>query len=150
MFSAARLRISDRYEGRKRTYQQNEIKREGVLSCPTERAGDMVREKECGSDAVQVFDFWRVVRGPDGKLWAIVQPMEWADASVGEARRIQAGCSAVVELTDRIRRAGAVHMCDGDCVAHPRYLEMKQSAGVCDGGLYEVWTRKNGYPPHMG
>ena len=49
-----------------------------------------------------------------------------------------------------MRRAGAAHICDDQCVPHRRNLSVKHSAGVCDGGLYELWTREHGYPPHSG
>ena len=57
--------------------------------------------------------------GPDGTLWAMTMSMERAGTSMRDGMRFQAEAYAVVELSDRVRRAGATHVCDENCVAHP-------------------------------
>ena len=150
VFSAARLVHVDRYEGARRLYAHNQTTRGCILSCPTESEGDLIKE-ECGGRTMRFFCLEGVVRGPDGRLWAVTAPMTQALSS-GTKRVMRADRDkvTVVLLTDAVRRAGAAHVCDERCVSHPRQLRVKHSAGVEEGGMYEVWTREDGYPPHMG
>ena len=53
-----------------------------------------------------------IARGPDGTLWAMTMPMERVGTSIRDGVSIQAEAYAVVELSDRVRRAGAAHVCD--------------------------------------
>ena len=56
----------------------------------------------------------------------------------------------VVHLGQNVRRVGAAHACDDGCDIHPRRMHVTHSATIVDGGRYELWTREDGYPPHMG
>ena len=150
VFRAARLVHSDVYEGRRKTYKYNEIEKDCVVSCATAPAGWFVRADDIGGSSMRFYAVVAVVRGPDMKLWAITMPMASTGTDDGEGMRVEADGCTVVELADGVRRAGAAHVCDDACVPHRRGLQVKHSARVCDGGLYETWTREQGYPPHMG
>ena len=91
-----------------------------------------------------------VMKGPDGVLWVICMPMVRAHPSQGEGMRTSTGDVKLVQLGKTVRRAGAAHMCDERCVPHRREQRVKHIADVCDGGMYEIWARQDGYPPHLG
>ena len=55
----------------------------------------------------------------------------------------------VIELGTCVRRAGASHMCDDGCKTVSTPLYMSHSKLILEGGVYEIWTRKSNYPPHM-
>ena len=150
VFPAARLVHRDKYEGTRRSYPHNEVRCGCVLSCPTQGNAKLVTDKDCGGSALQFYCVEAVLRGPDGRLWAARKPMERSQSSVGRGWRAQHDKVTVVLLCDAVRRAGTAHICDDQCVPHRRQLLVNHSATVADGGLYEVWTRVDGYPPYMG
>jgi len=150
MFKAARLVHVDQFEGKRRSYAFNEVSQGTVLSVATGAEGNIITKELCGTSSLRAYAVVILVRGPDSALWAICVPMEKKVTQIGRGCCIvQDGC-ALVELSDAVRRAGAVHVCDENCRADPKKLEMCHSKGVLDGGLYEVWTRKDNYPPYMG
>ena len=151
-YTAARLVHSDMYEGAgvRRTYMHNEVSYGSVVSCPTAFNGEVVVEEVCGGGLMRFYAVLCVMRGPDGKLWAIAMPMLRAQSSRGGGMRASLRDVSVVQLCEAVRRAGAAHICDEQCVPHRRQLHVTHSARVCDGGLYELWTREHGYPPYMG
>ena len=150
VYTAARLVHADRYEGARRVYMHNEITYGCVVSCPTGLDGEVVTEEACGGRSMRFYAVSCVMRGPDGKLWAIAMPMMRAHSSRGVGMRASLRDVSVVHLCEAVRRAGAAHVCDQRCAPHRRQLHVKHSAGVCDGELYELWTREHGYPPHLG
>ena len=91
-----------------------------------------------------------VVKGPDNKLWAVTKAMARARSDLHNAVKARVADGVALQLTADVRRAGAAHLCDDHCVYSQRRLHVHHSATVCDGGLYELWCAKDGYPPHMG
>ena len=67
----------------------------------------------------------------------------------GRAYAVGNGSCSVIQLGKGARRAGVSHVCDVQCRAQRGRASVSHSKGVCDGGTYEVWTRKHGYPPFM-
>ena len=110
----------------------------------------MVTDHDCGGSTLHFYCVHAVVRGTDGRVWSVAAPMKRAQCPLGRAFRVQCDRVTIVLLCDAVRRAGAVHICDDRCDPHRRHLRVKHSASVVEGGLYELWTRADGYPPHMG
>ena len=148
-FEAARLVHFDTYEGQRNTYVYNEIRSGYVVSVPSLDALNILKEEDCGSGNMRAYAVVRVLRGPDGRLWTITMPM------VEMKGREEVGMSAspegciVIELTKHVRRAGTSHICDDKCKPLERALGIKHSKEVLEGGVYEIWTRRDNYPPHM-
>jgi len=150
VYSAARLVHLAKYEGPRRSYKHNEVRHGHVVSCPTDSVADVIPEESCGGGLMRFFSVLCVMRGPDGRLWTVGAQMMRGTSNNGDGMCASVRDFAVVQLGDAVRRAGAAHICDERCVPHRRELSVKHSAGVCDGGLYELWTRGHGYPPHYG
>ena len=115
-----------------------------MLSCVTSTGRDIIREEDARGGALRFYGVYHIAKGPEGKLWAITRPMECAHTPDGNGTRVRPDTTHIVELGARVRRAGAAYVCDEQCVPHPREQRMTHSASVCDGGLYEVWTRQHG------
>ena len=151
VYSTARLEYRDVYEGKRRTYKFNEVGENCVVTCVAEEGVGVVREACMGiGEDVRYFAVLAVVKGPDNKLWAVTKAMARARPDLRNAYGVSIGACVVVQLTAAVRRAGAAHLCDSDCMFSQRGLSVRHSATVCDGGLYELWCAREGYPPHMG
>ena len=149
---AARLHVTDKYEGKGRSYKYNEVSSGCVISAVCAETDEcIVRDDERNAGHLKFFAVFAIAKGPDGKLWVLGQKMGREENGTAGCQVMQgAAASTVVELGGGVRRAGAAHICDAGCSGRGRGLDVKHTAGVCDGGVYELWTREDGYPPHMG
>lgn len=149
VYSAARLKVSDRYEAKGRSFKYNNIERGTVISavCCTEViVSDGNRDGE-----LEFFAVHGVVEAvSDGKLWAITQRLVQVQENGVKAYRVNKESRAFVELGDGVRRAGAVHVCTEHCRGVRRRQRVLHVPDLLEGGLYEIWTRCHGFPPHMG
>ena len=148
-YEAARRVTTDLYEGQRPTYLYNEVRSGSVVSVASRTVGDIVREEDSGTGTLRAYAVVSVMRGPDGKLWVISRPMRQVRGHEGLGMAASAEKCVVVELCKSVRRAGASHICDDGCKPDHQSLRVTHSKGVLDGGLYEIWTRKSSYPPHM-
>jgi len=48
-----------------------------------------------------------------------------------------------------VRRVSTFHVCDDECVVNAQGRSVSHSCDVLSGGLYNIMSKKNGYPPHM-
>ena len=150
MYKAARLQHVDKYEGKRRTYAFNEIGQGSVISVATNARGNTITSDLCGQGTLRVFAVVIVLRGPDDTLWVACLRMKKRTTPRGCGMCVVGEDCVLIELSDAVRRAGAMHMCDEDCVPHPKKLDVKHSKTVLEKGMFVVWTRKDNYPPYMG
>ena len=85
----------------------------------------------------------------DKKLWAVCRPMRGKEM-FGRIEYSVGGNYVILELGCGVRRAGAAHICDEECHAPRGSQYVRHSRSVLCGGRYELWSRKDGYPPYMG
>ena len=149
VFTAARLVHWDLYEGKHRVYQHHEVVAGSVVSCVTECDGDVLKD-DGGGFRKRFVAVSHIFKGPDLKIWAIGRDMRPEGVAGGGGYRSDCDSVIAVELCEGVRLAGAMHVCDENCVAGNNGLHITHSAGPCEGGLYRLWTREDGYPPHMG
>jgi len=150
MYTVARLQHADIYEGlSSNSYSYNEITIGSVISCPHEQEKDIITTDLCGMGRLNKYAVAMIISGPDTKLWVTAVPMEQSSTSTRGMVVVQDKC-ALVELSDSVRRAGACHICDNECRHHSSALEVEHSAGVLQGGIYNIWTRRDNFPPYMG
>ena len=149
VFTAARLVHWDLYEGKHRVYQHHEVVAGSVVSCVTECDGDVLKD-DGGGFKKRFVAVSHIFKGPDLKIWAIGRDMRPEGVAGGGGYRSDCESVVAVELCGGVRRAGAMHVCNENCVDGARGLRIMHSAGPCEGGLYRLWTREDGYPPHMG
>ena len=150
MYTVARLQHADVYEGvRGNSYSYNEVCVGSVISCPHKEGKDILPSGFCGEGRLNIYAVVMILCGPDDKLWVTAVPMEKSSNSTRAMDVAQNKC-ALVELSSCVRRAGACHLCDSNCRHHPSKLEVEHSAGILQGGLYNIWTRRDNYPPYMG
>jgi len=149
-FRSARYVHSNIYGSKRNAYVFNEITEGTVVSCPTERTEDIVSRDDMGRGTLRKYAVVTVTSAPDDKLWAITVPMQDVNYEGEQGMKIRPNECVLLELSRSVRRAGTCHICNSSCKLHPRKLQVEHDEGILDGGLYEVWTRENNYPPYMG
>ena len=150
MYKAARLQHVDKYEEKRRSYAFNEIQQGSVISVATNAKGNTITSDLCGQGSLRVYAVVIVLRGPDDKLWVASLRMKKSNALYGSGMCLAGEDCVLIELSDAVRRAGAMHMCDENCIPHPKKLDVTHSNTVLGKGMYVLWTRKDNYPPYMG
>ena len=151
VYKAARLHASDKYEGMGRTYKYNEITRGCVISALCEGEAVIVRDDELARGNLQFFAVYGLVNvNTDRKLWAIAKRMRRTTNGDRKLYQVCPDAGAIVELGGGVRRAGAAHSCDAGCKSVGRGMDVQHSSTALDGGVFELWTREDGYPPHRG
>ena len=145
MYNAARLVHSNDFEGKSSVYKHNEVRRNSVISSLCAADISLVPQASDTAGSVRLFAVFYIARTADSKLWVFGKEMH----KNGRAYAVGNGSCSVIQLGKGARRAGVSHVCDVQCRAQRGRASVSHSKGVCDGGTYEVWTRKHGYPPFM-
>ena len=151
LYKTARLHSSNKLEGRHRTYKYNEVTRGCVVSavCATEDV--VVHDDADVCSTLRFFAVFGITKVTvDGKLWAITRRMRRTSDDEQALYISRPEEVSLVELGRGVRRAGAAHKCDARCKYTRRTMDVEHSASVLEGGVYELWSRQDGYPPHRG
>ena len=138
-YSAARLVHEDRYEGWLRAFMHNIVTRGCVIS-----------DSDGGARARDAAVYYAVamIATVDGvATYALATRLEWGNSGTVEGYVLRASNGECVELTERVRRVGVAELrgsaINGGAGAEP-------NNNVTMEGVYELWPRARGYPPHMG
>ena len=153
MYKAARLRMCDKFEGVGVSYKYNELVVGSVLSvvCDDESDGEVICDDEFKVGTQRFFAvrcIFEVSR--DSKLWVMAHEMLRTCCRERKVYKVSKKNVFLIELGPGVRRVGAAHLCDEGCTVSPNSMDVRHSAGVLSGGLYEVWSREDGFPPYMG
>ena len=112
--------------------------------------GRVVRQFEVGCAEMRFYGVYGIFQSPDKGLWVVGKLMREVESPRGRRYTTAGATCAIIELGKGVRRAGAAHICDEGCSFDARGNTATHSRDVCAGGVYEVWRREEGYPPHMG
>ena len=146
-YRVARLQVRDKYEGTGNSYRYNEAEAGQVVSVVCNEGKEVIEHDDSPVGDLCFFAVYAIFQmSRDKTIWAVCRRMQ----STSEGRYRVGGDVVVIELGSGVRRAGAAHICDDNCVYRPRSMDVKHSKTVCAGGLYELWCRADGYPPYMG
>jgi len=150
-YNVARLRVFDMYERAGNTYKYNELRVGQVLSAVCDANATVIGDDSFAVGELMFFAVYAILQVKrDKKLWAICRRM----CHVGDVERdvycVGGEDVVIVELGSGVRRAGAAHICDDQCRAPRGSASVLHSRSVLGKGRYELWSRKDGFPPYMG
>ena len=149
MYNAARLVHANKFEGKVNAYKYNEIRQNTVISS-LGTGSSVVHEPGSNAGTLRLFAVHHIARSPDGLFWVYGREMRRVNDNDLSTYAVRDEASIVVQLGKGVRRAGTFHLCDSRCTTMRNKTCLSHSESVCDGGVYEVWTRKDGFPPYMG
>ena len=86
------------------------------------------------------------VKAGKDDVWAVVSRMVRHDLCY----KAECRGPSVVRLDHRMLRVAAIHNCDEQSSFNHRLGTVKHGSSVTNGGLYWLFCRREGYPPHMG
>lgn len=81
-----------------------------------------------------------------GALWIIGKRLD----RVTHGYKATSTAVLLVELHRTVRRVGIMHVCNSKCKIRWKNLHVEHEREAIDGGVYTMYTKFDGYPPHAG
>jgi len=150
VYQRARYVRVEKFGGYRRAQAHNTVCEGDVVSVVTGREDDetstIVDSVEDGVGRLDIYVVLRILKGSDDVVWGAVREMK--PRSVGMS--CAGSPTRLLRFGRGVRRAAMVHVCDDGCEFNRLGNVAKHSKTAAAEGVYEILTRRHGYPPHMG
>ena len=148
---SVRFMTMESVAGVRRAYPYNKVSSGCAISIfsRTQSAGvGVIRGAAMSEDRgeLRFYAVFHVIRASCGDCWCAVKQL----VRTGVGYSIAGSDICVVLLGRRVRRVGLIHLCDDACDVNVKDRIVRHGAGVLCGGVFQIVTRKGGYPPHLG
>ena len=137
--------------GKRRSYQHNRLSRGTAVSIVTRTQGsESTVVRGCRTDdergVLQFYCVHELIEASNGDAWCTAKHL----TSTGDNFSVGQNPTCVLLLGKRVRRACVMHTCDENCRVLVNKRNVKHSTSLLRGGRYQLKSRIDGYPPHVG
>ena len=151
LYEEAKFASEECTVGGRKAYAYNKIKRGCAVSIVCKRSsasaviirGATMGEEDC---VMKFFAVFYILRASNGESWCVVREL----TRRGEGYSVTGNKVSVLLLGRRVRRVAAMHICDERCRAKVERQKVSHSNSILRGGMYMLFARQDGYPPHLG
>ena len=114
----------------------------------TGEVSSIIRPAKMGDNAAELtfYAVYGIIQVVGEEVWCVVRQLRRTE----NGHTAQGSSVRILQLTDRVRRAGLVHVCTDLCVVSRTARTITHSQSVLRGGVYTVLTRTEAYPSHLG